>query len=161
VKPIRLFAVTLATALFVSGSAAPAPVPADKDEAKAELERLAGTWKVVSIKKEGVELIADQDDPPELVITFKKDGSFEWAKKGGDPGMISNIDPSKKPKEVDYVFSAGDNKGKTQKAIYKLDGDTFSDCFTEVGEKERPTEFKSTKTNGYTVIVYKRMKKVD
>jgi uncharacterized protein (TIGR03067 family) len=161
-KLARVLALALAALPFVPNAAAPAPVPGDaKDDAKAELGRLAGTWQLVSYKKEGVELLEGQDDPPEIVITFKKDGTFEWGNGAGSPGKIALIDPSKKPKEVDYLFTEGKDKDKTQKAIYKLDGDTFTDCFTEAGAAERPTEFKSTKDNGYTIIVYKRIKRKD
>ncbi len=158
----RLLALAVAALPLAPRAAAPAPVPADaKDEAKAELGRLAGTWQVVSYVKDGVELVEGQDDPVEILITFKKDGTFEWVKGGGDGGRVEHIDPSKKPKEVDYAFADGDNKDKTQKAIYKLDGDTFTDCFTEPGSKDRPTEFKSTKDNGCSMAVYKRVKKKD
>ena len=73
-------------------------------------------------------------------------------------GKVARIDPTKNPKEIDYLFNEGSNKGKTQKGIYKFDGDTYTDCCSEPGG-ERPTEFKSTKENGWEIMVFKRIKK--
>ena len=70
------------------------------------------------------------------------------------------VPDSDAPKEIDYLFNAGPQKGKTQKGLYKFEGDTFIDCCTEPGQ-ERPTEFKSTKENGYEIMTAKRVKKVD
>lgn len=138
-------------ALFVLSPITAAPNQEEKDPAKAELKRLNGSWKVVSITFAGKEL--DQKEVADTV-TFK-DGEYEWEK---DPstGKITSIDPAKKPKEIDYVR----NDGQKTKAIYKLDGDSFTDCFTLDGG-ERPKEFKSTEDNGVMIIVYKRVKRKD
>lgn len=157
-KPARLFGAAVIAALSVCGFATPAPVPAAKDDSDSELAKLAGTWKVVSWKRAGVEQVTE--DTPDQLIEFKKDGKFEWIENASGKGKIARIDPTKKPKEIDYTFAGGDLDGKTQKALYKLDGDTFSDCFGEPGT-DRPTEFKSTKENGYSIVVYKRVKRKD
>ena len=156
----HLFALVVASLPFAVFT--PASVSADpKDDEKAELARLAGTWKMTSYQKAGEERIKDQEDAPEIIITFKKDGSFDWANEVGSPGKIMRIDPSKKVKEIDYLFTAGENEGKVEKGIYKLERDTFTDCFNVPGGQERPSEFKSTKENGYSLAVYKRVKKID
>jgi uncharacterized protein (TIGR03067 family) len=101
-----------------------------------------------------------------MVITFKANGSYAY--QVGARGKIEAVDPTKKPKEIDYVQIDGDGdvvtgddgKPAVEKAIYKLEGDTFTDCFGAAGEKERPKEFKSAKENGWT-LVYKRVKKID
>jgi uncharacterized protein (TIGR03067 family) len=149
-------------ALLPTG-ATTAPVPVQKDDAKKDLALLTGTWEVTSYMQDGEEQIGERR---KLVITFKADGSYEF--DNGVKGKIVSIDPAKKPKEVDYVqFDSDgdpipdkDGKPQLERAIYKLEGDTFTDCFNVAGEK-RPTEFKSTKENGSTLITYKRVKKVD
>jgi uncharacterized protein (TIGR03067 family) len=141
---------------------APVP-PAPKVDAKTELARLAGTWEVTSYMQAGEE----QAKGRKRVIVFKADGSYAW--ESGAKGKVAAIDPAKKPKEIDYVqvdadgdpITGADDKPLIEKGIYKLDGDTFTDCFTAAGEKERPTEFKSTKENGWILVVYKRVKKID
>jgi uncharacterized protein (TIGR03067 family) len=134
---------------------AAAPVPKANLEAAKELAKLDGTWEVTSLTIGGVELVKQL--PEKMIITFK-DGAFTWS-TNEQPGKIVSIDPNKKPKEIDYLYTEGPNKGKAQKAIYMLDGDTYTDCFGEVGNDSRPGEFKSTRDNDLTVMVYKRVKK--
>jgi uncharacterized protein (TIGR03067 family) len=65
------------------------------------------------------------------------------------------IDPSKKPKTIDYDMTDGFSKGKKQLGIYELDRDTFKACFNSPGA-ERPTEFKAGA--GLTLSEWKRQK---
>jgi uncharacterized protein (TIGR03067 family) len=147
--------ISVATALLMLSQISAAPVPKE-DPTKAELSKLDGTWQVTSFKMKGIELI-DKLPQEQLLITFKN-GEFSWANEGGASGKIVVIDPSKTPKEVDYTYTEGEDKGKTSKAIYKLDGDTFTDCFGPAGSA-RPKEFTSTDENDQMVLVYKRVKK--
>lgn len=141
-------------------AAVPAPVPKDAVvDAKTELARLVGTWKVTSYHRDGVEVIGN--DSGGLTITFDKDGAFTWGNDHEPSGKIARIDPSKNPKEIDYLFTAGERKGKTMKAIYKLDAETFTDCCAAEGEDTRPKEFKSTGDNRFHLLAYKRVKKDD
>jgi uncharacterized protein (TIGR03067 family) len=143
-------------ALFAFGSGFAAPVPKE-DPVKAELNKLNGLWKVTSMQKAGVETV--EEDSAELLLTFKN-GEFRWGEDSQPFGKIASIDPSRSPREVDYTYNRGSDKDKVQKAIYTLDADTFMDCFGEA-ESDRPTEFKSTAENGYTLVKYKRVKKKD
>lgn len=160
-KLARLCAFVCAAALVCAGAAIPAPVPpAPKVTPETELAKLVGDWKVVSRVQAGVEVVANQPNPREAVLGFSKTGGFTWERSDEEAGKISRIDPTKNPKEIDYVFNDGLNKGKTQKGFYTLEGDTFTDCCSKPGS-DRPTEFKSTKENGYEVMTIKRVKKVD
>ena len=67
------------------------------------------------------------------------------------------IDPSKKPKTIDYQMTEGFTKGKTQLGIYELDGDTFKACFAKPGAA-RPTDFTSKPGEGLTLSTWKRDK---
>lgn len=147
---MRSMLVLIAFIVLSPGNAA--PTKEEKDAAKLELSKLNGSWKLTSITFQGKEI-----DPKEEgdTVTFK-DGEFKWEEGFGLPGKITSIDPSKKPKEVDYET----NDGAKCKAIYKLDGDTFSDCFILVGG-DRPKEFKSAEDNNVMILVYKRVKKKD
>ena len=154
---IRLTAVALFALFAFSVSAA--PVPADKkDPAKEDLAKLNGTWKVTSYMVAGVELI-DADNPVEKILTFKN-GGFEWAGGKSLPGKVTAIDPTKTPKRITYEYIGAEDDRRFHKAIYKIDGDTFTDCFGDYGD-DWPTEFKSTAENGLKMLVYKRVKKVD
>ena len=52
------------------------------------------------------------------------------------------------------------HKGKTVKAIYKLDGDTFIVCYDHDADKgSRPTKFETKDGTTLLLITYKREKK--
>jgi uncharacterized protein (TIGR03067 family) len=112
-------------------------------------------WKVTSWKGSSASELLNMKD--EWIITFKN-GECAWTGVVGPAGKITRIDPTKMPKEVDYVYTDGDQKGKIQKAIYKLDGDTFIECLNTNDEETRPKEFKSTWANGQSLVVYERVK---
>ena len=67
------------------------------------------------------------------------------------------LDPSKKPKTIDYQMTGGYTKGQKQLGIYEVDGDTFKSCFSKPGA-ERPTDFTTKPDDGRTVSVWKREK---
>ncbi len=160
-KPGFLCGFAFALALSVTGAAVPAPVPPPpKVTPETELAKLTGRWKVTSRVQSGVEVVAAQPGARESILSFTKAGEFAYEPADEPMGKIARIDPSKNPKEIDYLFTRGINKDKIQKGLYKLDGDTFTDCCTKTGE-DRPTEFKSTKENGYEIMVITRIKKID
>jgi uncharacterized protein (TIGR03067 family) len=66
------------------------------------------------------------------------------------------IDPTKKPKTIDYVMLAGLTKGKKQLGIYELDGDRVKFCFAAPGQ-ERPSAFKGG--SGIVLSAWQRDKK--
>lgn len=66
------------------------------------------------------------------------------------------VDPSKKPKVMDYEMTGGVTKGKKQFGIYEFDGDTFKSCFAKPGA-ERPVDFE-VGPGRRTVSVWKREK---
>jgi uncharacterized protein (TIGR03067 family) len=67
------------------------------------------------------------------------------------------LDPSKTPATLDIKIADGPDKGKTQLAIYKLDGDTFTLCFARP-EQDRPKEFTAKAGSEHAVFVFKRQK---
>jgi uncharacterized protein (TIGR03067 family) len=131
---------------------------ADKDAetAKKELAKLNGEWSMVSASRDGQAL------PEDMVKTAKrvaKDG--EITVTFGEMVYMKakvTIDPSKKPKTIDYAVTEGGNKGKTVLGIYELDGDTVKFCFGGP-DKERPDDFTSKEGSGRVLSVWKRDKK--
>jgi len=67
------------------------------------------------------------------------------------------LDPSKKPKTIDYLMTDGFTKGQRQLGIYEVEGDTFKSCFAKPGA-ERPADFSSRPGDGRTVSAWKRVK---
>ena len=121
-----------------------------------DLKKLEGTWTYLSVDLAGKKLPDDIISTGSLTIkgnTYKT----ELFGQVTDEGTFT-IDPSKKPKTMDYMVTDGPNKGKTQLGIYELDGDTAKFCFAVPGA-ERPTDFTSKEGSGRTLSVWKKEKK--
>lgn len=155
----RLCAVACAGALAVAGAAVPAPVPPGAKETPAsERARLTGTWVLVSRQISGAEAVAPQPNERRQYTSFSAEGAVTWSPNDMEFGKVVRVDPAKSPKEIDYTISVGGHKGKTQKGIYKFEGDTFTDCCALPGD-DRPAEFKSTAENRYEIMVFKKVTK--
>ena len=147
-----LFAIAVG---LVVGLSAGLAAPGKDKEDKGDLKKLEGNWAVTSWKQAGAGLDADQL------------GTAKWTVKGdkywfemsdvGEEGTIK-LDPTKKTPTIDLTITEGNDKGKEQPGIYKIDGDTVTSCFARPGEKDRPTEFKSTEDDGFILVVMKKKK---
>jgi uncharacterized protein (TIGR03067 family) len=130
---------------------------ADAPEAvKKEMAQLEGNWSMVSGERDGQTL---PDDIVKQAKRASKDG--ETTVSIGDQVFLKakfTIDPTKKPKTIDYTVTEGDNKGKKMLGIYELDGDTVKFCFA-TPDKERPTDFTTKEGSERTLTVWKRDKK--
>jgi uncharacterized protein (TIGR03067 family) len=125
---------------------------AQEEAAKKDLESLQGVWQFVSM--EGGDPL-----PPEklkeLKLTIKGNKASHPASEGKTEEATIKLDPSKKPKAIDFTPQTGPDKGKTLLGIYAIDGDTLKICGAKVGG-DRPTEFKESKD--VSLIVLKREK---
>ena len=128
----------------------------DGDAAKKELAELGGEWSLVSGERDGQAL------PAALVegATRVTKGDETTVMVGGQLFMKATftIDPTKKPKTIDYTITDGPNKGKKQLGIYARDGDTVTFCFALPG-KDRPTDLTAKADSGRTLSAWKRDKK--
>jgi uncharacterized protein (TIGR03067 family) len=126
------------------------------DLVKKDMARLEGEWSMVSGQINGKAM-------PDVFLKgsrrVAKDG-VTTVTIGGKPFMKAKftIDPSKKPKTIDYMVLEGLTKGKKQLGIYELDGDTVKFCFA-IPDKERPTDFTAKEGSGHTLSVWKKKTK--
>jgi len=129
------------------------------DAAKAEAQKLEGTWTIVSAQAGGMD-ISKQVGLEQVVV-----GGNKIALRAQEMDVATfafTVDPSKKPKSLDWIKEA-DNT--TLPAIYSLEGDELQVCMPLVpkerkpGEKlERPTGF-DTKDKPWMLLKAKREKK--
>src|SRR2546423_9055021 len=129
---------------------------AEESEAvKKDLARLQGEWLMVSGSADGYPM------PEEMLGRSKRvcKGDELTVIVGGRPFMKAKItiDPTKKPKTIDYLMTEGFTKGKTQLGIYELDGDTLKACCA-APDAERTLDFASKPGDQRTVSVWKRQK---
>jgi uncharacterized protein (TIGR03067 family) len=116
---------------------------------------MQGEWSMVSGSADGQSM---QEDLRKQMKRVCK-GNETTTTMGDQVFMKAKftIDPTAKPKTIDYEMIDGFTKGKKQLGIYEVEGDTFRSCFAKPGEK-RPTEFKNEPGDGHTLSVWKRKK---
>src|SRR5262245_51322679 len=141
--------ISLTAAFFLVGADAPT------DAVKKEMAQLEGEWTMVS---------GERDGQP-LPDNFLRDAN-RVAKDGvptisiGDRVYMKakfSVDPTKKPKAIDYEILEGQAKGKKVLGIYEIDGDKVKFCFA-TADKDRPSEFTAKAGSGHTLSVWKRKK---
>jgi uncharacterized protein (TIGR03067 family) len=127
----------------------PALVHADaKDDAKNELKKFAGTWKVVSAEKDGEKMPVEQAGKVRFVFDGEKMTFKESPSSAGVTSAIK-IDVSKKPATLDIAPPEGtDAKGSL--CIYKFEDGKLIICMGM--NHTRPTEFKSGEKIGLMVL---------
>src|SRR5262245_10764766 len=144
-KRLGIWAV-LAAALVAAGA------PGGEGEAKKELEKLQGTWKVLKAVKSGDPEPADEVQKMRVVISGEK-FTIQAGEKKEEAGI--KLDPSKKPAAID-LRAVGDPV--PVQGIHKLEKGQLTICFTRDG-KPRPKEFSSSQKAGTSLLVLEREKK--
>ena len=127
-----------------------------REAVKKDLAQLQGEWTMVSGSANGESM--SEEMRKEMKRLCKGD---EITVMMGDQVFLKaklTLDPSKKPKTIDYEMTEGFTKGKKQLGIYEINGDTFKACFSSPGS-ERPTELKAG--DGLTFSEWKRKKTED
>src|SRR6185503_4368498 len=128
-KTIQITFLTIITLTLCRGFAA------DDEAIKKDLAQLQGEWSMVSGTADG------QAMPDEIRKQMKRicKGEETTVMMGDQVFLKAKIalDPSKKPRTIDYEMIEGFTKGWRQAGIYELEGDTFKACFGKPGS-ERP-----------------------
>lgn len=142
----------LLTAIVALASAGDA-----KDEAiKKDRKQIEGTWRVVAVVVNGDK--AKEEDAKKLTVVNGSDGT--WSLRSEDKEIskgTSTIDPTKKPRTIDFTVTEGGGKGNQHLGIYEPGEKSRKLCFTPPG-KERPTEFSSTPGSEYILVMFEREK---
>jgi uncharacterized protein (TIGR03067 family) len=132
-----------------------------EEAAKEEVKKLQGTWQVTKWIHHSEEPAA-ADEIKHFTFEFK-DRTVTLRKSKGDEGkeMKYTLDPSKKPRSFDLPEGGAD--GDVAEGIYKIDGDELTICIIGGIRNDkaapRPTEFKASKREKYTLFVMKKVKK--
>jgi uncharacterized protein (TIGR03067 family) len=143
---------SLANAILVLGSLGILGVD---DAKKDDVDAIKGKWVAVSVKFSGSEM------PDELVKSFKMDfdgkkylnSAMGQSEEGG-----YTIDSSKTPKTIDFDIKSGNDQGKKQLGIYKLDGGKLTIVAATAGSTERPKSFEPEASAQILVLVLEREK---
>ena len=135
--------------LVLSMSVAGAASQNDKSDA----EKFRGTWRVVSVERDGETEFEKKDKP--FYFSFDNGKMTMKAGKKTLEASTFKIDPSKSPKEID-LFTGKTGKDHA-KGIYVFEGDQLKICLSALPprpaekddipnvSKDRPTEFTAKK----------------
>jgi uncharacterized protein (TIGR03067 family) len=130
----------------------------NKADAQNDLERLQGTWTLVSRERNGRK--TSEEDVKHWQLTIKGD---QWTVKfpGGVDKATIKIDPTKDPKTIDLNVEYR-NANVLERGIYALidtpDGETLKLCRVDQRGHPRPKDFKTT-DNSTILFVWKRASK--
>jgi uncharacterized protein (TIGR03067 family) len=125
-------------------------------EKATDLDRLQGTWLVVTLTENGKTVPAKETEVLELVVD--KDTMTTYEKGKVLVQYKVKLDPTKTPKMIDFTHQVGDDKGKTEPGIYAFDKDHLKMSIDD-NKKGRPTVFEGKETAEYSVIVLKKKAK--
>jgi uncharacterized protein (TIGR03067 family) len=122
-----------------------------------ELKALQGKWKTVAVEAGGKPL--PKDGIPAFTFVVAAGGKATGQTPQGEFRFTMTVDPGKDPKTIENLHESGEEKGKKQYGIYKLEGDKFTVCMTRAGsaEADRPKGF-STKDTTNVLFVFERVK---
>ena len=147
---LHALSVLAAAALLPAGHAAQA------GDVKKELARLEGTWHLVGREFEGQKATPEEVKKIDATLIIKGD-KLTYRSQGAEVWQAAlKIDPAKTPPTIEANHLSGPLKGKTGLAIYKLEGDRLTVCFSYT---KRPTAFDTKQGYDRVLVVYQREKK--
>src|SRR5262245_40181765 len=130
-------------------------VAATADEARTDQEALQGRWVVASFIFDGKP--TPEDDYKDLRLEIRGD-KYLITQGGATASRTLKLDPTQKPKAMDVTYDDGPNKGKTNHAIYALEGDILTICRHQQPARERPKEFTSEAGSDRALIKWKKVR---
>lgn len=120
------------------------------DDPKTDLNRLQGSWKVVSIEQDGKPSTA----PEKAKWVFSGDDLVIEIVGRTKSKCRIHLGPNSRPKAINRHFTTAIEDDLilcTQRGIYRLDGEMLWICFGET-ENDRPTEFASKPGSRTTLV---------
>jgi uncharacterized protein (TIGR03067 family) len=150
---MRQTVVILLTVALISSADEPKVAVKDK-------EALQGLWQAVQLEANG------KKAPDEAVTAFQIqiDANHLVFNPATDNRKHTYvIDSDAKPKSIDLTPAGGPEKGKQLPcAIYKLEDDTLTICIDKEGKAgKRPTEFRTTAGDGFSLFTLEKLKVSD
>ena len=122
--------------------------------AKAQLRKMAGTYRVVHFEYAGQASTPQQLGTMKVILTKDGEGTFHRGNEVFQSKMV--LSPTKRPSEIDSTYSNTDWKGKTGKGIYKLEKGVITFCYALPGG-ERPTKFETGPNTSLTLYKLERI----
>ena len=122
---------------------------------KKDHDLLQGRWVMAALEVNGK--LVPEERLRDAFLEIKGDKYITTTKNRSIETRFT-LDPSKKPKTIDMVFTDGEKKGKVHKGIYELTGDTLKICRGLEANQERPTELATWPGTNVFLVTWKRVK---
>lgn len=146
---IRIASMALMIGLFVAWSQA-REKRGENTTADRDAKLLEGEWVVVGVDVHGVTVSGDA--VKRLKWLFKGTEITATDRDGKTVRMSFQLDPGKRPKEIDVTLLDGRLKGTVILGIYELRNGCLRVCLGDLAaEKGRPTGFATTAASGTTM----------
>jgi uncharacterized protein (TIGR03067 family) len=117
-----------------------------------ERQAMAGTWRFDFLELDGEK--APEAHFKDATVVVKGD-HFTLTTAAATYRGTFTLDPTKRPRTIDFRFTEGPEKGNVSLGIYELDDDTWRICLGLTG-KGRPAAFLTRKGSGHAFEVLKR-----
>ncbi|KAA5545439.1 TIGR03067 domain-containing protein [Roseiconus nitratireducens] len=120
-----------------------------------DFHRLEGTWQVDSLTINGNE--AKPEDAHKLTVVNGNDGRWSIRSEGKEISHgTSTLDPTRKPKSIDFKPTEGGGQGNRYEGIYQIKKKTRQLCFVPPGH-DRPDDFSSAPGSQRILVKFKRL----
>jgi cellobiose epimerase len=122
---------------------------------KAPDKDLEGEWEAAPFIHEGKE---EPQAPGHVILAIH--GDAMTLKVGDDVRKATiAVETGRTPRSIDMAYESGPDKGKTIRGLYEVRGDELRICCYGDATRDRPAEIASREGNGYSIGVWKRVRK--
>ena len=143
---------------FTLSLALMAPLGARAAEEKDPTKAFQGEWTITDWRQGGATVPLAQLS----TVRWAVDGArYDFALGDSREEGTVKVDATQKPATIDLAITSGNDAGKNQVGIVRIEGDTVTFCFARPGADDRPTEFKTTADDNHILVTVKRVKKDD
>ena len=126
------------------------------DAIKKDKAALKGTWKVTASVSKGDKATADEIK--DLFLIFRGDAILVREDGKAQENFFYALDALKKTKEIDLILKVGPQKGRVDRGIYEIDGDTLRICIQSNKDSPRPRDFRSPAGSDLWLVTLQRSK---
>lgn len=123
-----------------------------------ELDKFKGYWRISGETKDGVETPKAKLIKTYLHFTDKVIAAYEDEDEKEIDIALFAVRPKLNPKGIDISFIQGPNKGRTDQAIYRLEGKKMELCIQEDPKGDRPTDFAAPAGSKRTLLILERVR---
>jgi uncharacterized protein (TIGR03067 family) len=131
-------------------------IAADEPEKKDDAEAIKGNWSAVSMK------VGGQPAPEAFVKSFQCRFDEKTYNNTVDKQVVEEgsyrIEPSKTPKTIEFDIKTGQDQGKKQLGIYKIENEKLTLLLTQAGSTTRPKSFQDEPGEPLIEVVLERVK---